>query len=108
MLLLMLLMSISAWAQVTQYKYHITVDVNDGEWNYIFFLDGNTYNPDNNDDIILSAGEYWLDIGGYDWGNNEEFEDVSDPPFTLPTTVNQSVNVVTDHCNVTVKCIDII
>ena len=110
MLLLMLLMSISAWAQVTQYKYHITVNVNvnDGEWTDISFLNGNTYNPDNNDDIILSAGEYWLNIGGYsnDWGY-EEFDEVSEP-FTLPTTVNQSVNVGTDHCNVTVKCIAII
>lgn len=110
MLLLMLLMSISAWAQVTQYKYHITVNVNDGWSEYVFFLDGNTYNPDNNDDIILSDGEYWLNIGGYyenDGGNNEEFDDYSET-FTLPTTVNQSVNVVTDHCNVTVKCIAII
>lgn len=108
MLLLMLLMSISAWAQVTQYKCHITVNVNDGEWTYISFLNGYTYNPDNDDYIILSAGEYWLNIGGYsnDWGY-EEFDEVSEP-FTLPTTVNQSVNVVTDHCNVTVKCIAII
>ena len=101
-----------AWAQETQYKCHITVNEKDnypdGEIFYVYVQPG-SYEPDANGDVILSAGNYYLEIGG-DYFNGNEYPDFDECTleFTLPTAVNQSVNLTSDHCNITITCIALI
>ena len=102
----------TALAQVTQYKCRITVNLKNeysgGDIYYVFVLPG-TSELDANGDVILSAGNYYLNIGGIYFDGNEypDFDDTTNE-FTTPTSVNQTVNLESEYCHITIKCIALI
>ena len=112
---LVLLLTVSmAWAQVTQYKCRITVnlksDYSGGGINSVSAEPGaHAFGYSSTGDVIIPSGNLWLNINGYyyDWGEYKEFNDYG-INFTTPTTVNQSVNLTSDHCNITITCIALI